>query len=224
MRHRTRFSSQSLRSPQCLCQAYLRRFAYISILSVLGVSPRLHAQSFQGGNADISVGGTGQFTSALPYSQASAGQSSSSRAAGALLEVQEHPLTWAGLELSYRYSRFTESYQGTISNANALKVPLTGQEGTAAYLIHSHLRGFQPFVAVGGGALYLQQNGEVNGQLRTAALLAAGLDLPTLNPHIGLRLQGRSLYYRAPTIGSNQLHSSSFEVSVEPAASIYLRF
>ena len=214
---------QSSRQMMLTKQKHLTRGLLLSCV-VASMNVLAMGQSYNGGNADFALGGTGQFTTQVPLTGGGPVQGTANRTAGILFNFQHHPLTWAGVDLTYMYSRYSETYVSSGIATSSISVPLSSQEGTAAYLVHSHFRGFQPFVGIGGGALYFHPNSGVDGQLRATGLLEAGLDIPTINPHIGVRLQGRSLIYRVPTIGSPESTSSEFEVTVEPAAGIYVRF
>ena len=117
---------------------------------------------------------------------------------------------------------YSQVYVTPIGSA---RVQSYNHEATAAYLFHPHFRKLQPFVGIGGGAIdFVPQNSVVSNQWRGAGLLEAGLDLPTGNPHLGFRVQGRSLIYRAPNFDSPAVSSRSWVATVEPTAGVYWRF
>ena len=179
---------------------------------------QLHAQSQYLNEIDLAVGGTGQFTRMVP-AQNSATDESTTEAAGALLSVREHPRVWAGLEENYQYSHFYDIYSSQTSTSTQLPVKM--QEISAAYLIESQGRGFEPFIAIGGGALAFSSNGPY--YLRPAGLLEAGIDLPNVNPHFGLRFEGRGLFYQGQ-LKANSNEKGPWLATVEPSLNFYVRF
>lgn len=198
----------------------VRRIAISLALSftVLPVS----AQFYKLHNADVAVGGTGQFTTSIT-SQVFLNHQSTTQSAGFLLSMRDHPVSFAGVELNYQYSSFSERFYGTNSFQLA-KVPIAFHEATAAYLVHPHFRHLQPFVGLGGGATFFVPSNGIPYQLRGTGLAEFGMDLPTSNPHLGFRLQGRALFYRAPNFRNAALASSRWVATEEPSASVYLRF
>lgn len=103
-------------------------------------------------------------------------------------------------------------------------MPLGFHEATAAYLLHPHYRHFRPFVGLGGGALYFDPSVHVRTQIRPAGLAETGFDLRTSNPHLGFRVQGRWLLYRAPNFNNSGLSSSRWVSTSEPSASVWVHF
>jgi hypothetical protein len=145
---------------------------------------------------------------------------------GFLTSLQFHPRPWAGVELNYSYSHYSERYAFNYSAATTSQTasaPTVAHEATAAYEFHPRHIPFQPFVNVGGGSIdFLPLSGP--NQWRGAGLLEAGFDLPTHNPHLGFRIEGRSLYYRAPNFNNPAISTRTWRVTVEPAVSTYFRF
>ena len=182
----------------------------------------VHAQFYKIHNADVAVGGTGQFTTSLT-SQRYLPHQATTDSAGFLLSFREHPVSWAGIELNYQYSAFSERFVNTQSVPLA-NVPVAFHEGTGAYLIHTHFRHFQPLIGVGGGVLLFGPSGNYTDQLRGTGLFEIGFDIPTSNPHVGFRVQGRSLLYRAPNFDNAGLSSSRWVSTNQPSASVYYRF
>lgn len=178
-----------------------------------------HAQVYKLHNADVAVGATGQFTRTITSDSPNVQQTTDSP--GFLLSFRDHPVAWAGVELNYGFTRYSQrySYGAGLSTSN----PASVHEATAAYLFHPHFKHLQPFVGVGGGALGFRP-GVGSDQWRGAGLVETGLDIPTRNRHLGFRVQGRTLFYRAPNFGNSQISSRSWVASVEPSASVYIRF
>lgn len=125
--------------------------------------------------------------------------------------------------MNYQYSSLSERFSANNGKPLA-NIPVAFHEGTAAYLFHPHFRHLQPFVGLGGGAIFFNPSNGVQYQYRGTGLLELGMDLPTHNPHLGFRLTGRSLLYRAPNFYSASLSSSRWVSTEQPAASVYYRF
>ena len=101
--------------------------------------------------------------------------------------------------------------------------PRTCTKRRRPYQFHPKHIPFQPFVNIGGGALDFAPNtGQY--QWRTAGLLEMGFDLPTHSKHIGFRIAGRSLYYRAPNFNTAAISTREWRVTEEPSVSTYYRF
>ncbi len=163
-----------------------------------------------GGVLNETVSGQQQFT---PYS------------GGLLLSMQLHPVSYAGVEVNYGYFRSKEIYNFNYSSAagQSLSIPVTANEATAAYVFHPKHIVLQPFVNVGGGAISFIPS-QASSQWRATGLVEVGLDLPTPNKHIAIRVEGRSLIYRSPNFNQSLLSTRSWRVTDEPVASLVYRF
>jgi hypothetical protein len=166
--------------------------------------------------ADFAVGVTGQYTQPL----ASNGPASvwTTDSSGLLLSLRALPVAGSGLELNYQYTKFSEVY-------NATTVPTSFREVTGAFLFHSHnMWGAKPFLSIGGGGIdFVPRVGGAHNQWRGAGLAELGFDLPA-SRHFGVRLQGRSLFYRAPNFNNAALQSRTWVATVNPSASVYARW
>ena len=180
----------------------------------------IHGQIYKLHQADVGVSATGEFTRTLTSN--STNQQYTTDALGFLFSLKEHPVSWAGVELNYGYNKYAQQYAAATATAYAKSY---NHEFTGAYLFHPHIAHLQPFVAVGGGAIDFQpeQNSGPN-QWRGAGLLEAGLDVPTGNPHLGFRFQGRTLIYRAPNFYASAISTQEWVVTIEPAGGVYIRF
>ena len=179
-----------------------------------------HGQFYKIHNADVGVSAISPFTKSLTDGTSSV--QGTTDTTGFLFTLREHPFAWAGVEFNYGYSKYSQVY--TAPNATA-RLSTYNHEATGAYLFHPHFRKLQPFVGVGGGAIdFYPAGGAVANQWRGAGLLEAGLDLPTKNPHLGFKVQGRSLFYRSPNFYNSILSSRTWVATVEPSAGVYFRF
>jgi len=221
-------------------------------LALATTSIGAHAQYLKEHGFSISVGGDGQFTRSLTTNPNNGGvynipnsanaldtvtvnnqQQFTTDSAGFVTSIQFHPKPWAGLEMNYSFTHYQERFafnygstgSTTVTNTatQQLIVPTDVHEATAAYQFHPKHIPFQPFVNIGGGALDFSPSNESN-QWRGAGLLETGFDLPTHNKHIGFRVEGRSLYYRAPNFYQASLSTRSWRATVEPSVSVYYKF
>jgi len=222
--------------------AIRRTLPLLLALGTLGA----HAQYLSSHKANISVGGDGQFyktltsnpqtvstTAPLPvagtYNVNVANQQQfTTWSAGFLTSLQLHPVTWAGVEFNYGFThyqeRFTFNYTNTATAGTTQNVSVSTDvhEATAAYLIHPKRIPFQPFLGIGGGALDFTPRG-ISNQWRATGLLEAGFDIPA-SKHIGFRIEGRSLFYRAPNFHSSAISTRSWRAVPQPVLSAFYRF
>ena len=132
---------------------------------------------------------------------------------------------WFGWEGAYDYSRFTEFYTGR---------PFGYQHNlhafSASYYVHGPIRilGIQPFAIGGISAMVFSPS--LNGgqhaawQARPGADFGAGINYALLSSHVGLRLQYRGFYAKAPDFGQSQLTTNAMRLTSEPMAGLYIQF
>jgi len=228
----------------------LTRFATIAAVVSLAGSLSAHAQWWKLNHGNVAVGGTGQFNTVLtsnpntvPYTSGTttvnvgAQRQDTTWSAGFISSMQLHPVSWAGIQLNYGYTHYQERYSFNYSNTSVRQyasVPTDWHEATAGYLVHPKHIPFQPYMVIGGGAIdFLPAHGNAynnlavsygHNQWRGAGLLEMGFDMPTHSKHVGFRVSGRSLYYRAPNFGTPQISTRSWRVTTEPAVSVYYKF
>jgi hypothetical protein len=182
-------------------------------------APMAHAQFYKIHNADISGSAIGQFPYTLTTNNSNI-QQTNTESFGGLFSIKEHPVSWAGVEVNYAYTDFSEKFTAPSYTA---RTHTDMHEATAAYIFHAHIRHFQPFLAVGGGALdFVPRSGQ--NQWRGTGLVEVGFDIPTSNPHFGFRVQGRELIYRAPNFQQANLASRSWVGTSEPTLGAWYRF
>ena len=216
--------------------------ALSACVAFTAVASQAQFQRFTKGS--ISVGGTGQFTKVLtanptatPYPFLVQGQQvefinqrqDTTLSAGFVGKIQFQPLKYAGLELNYGFSHYSELYSynttafpSTTLQPGSLRAKTYTHEATGAFLIHPKHIPFQPYVAIGGGAIDFNT---ADNQWRGAGLLETGFDIPVMkNGKSGFRIGGRSLYYRAPNFDSSLISTRSWRVTAEPEISSYYKF
>jgi hypothetical protein len=220
-------------------RALLPALLFIPVLSA-------HAQFYKLHGGTVSVGATGQFTEDLtsgasplnynvPFGTAGVStypetinnqQQFTTLSAGFLGSFQFHPKPWAGVELNYGFTHYSERYTfnySTPASTQGVSVPTSAHEATAAYQFHPHHIPFQPFVNIGGGAIDFNPRGAMN-QWRGAGLVETGFDIPTRSTHLAFRVQGRSLIYRAPNFDQPAISTRTWRANVQPGISAVYRF
>ena len=191
----------------------------------------------------LSVGATGNFNTTLTSNPTSGSfsvpqtgggvltttvsnqQQFTTLSTGFLTSLQFHPVSWAGLEFNYGFNHYSERYAFNYATTTAqqlLNVPVDSHEATAAYQFHPRHIPFQPFVNVGGGAIDFAPSVASN-QWRGAGLLETGFDIPA-SKHIGFRIEGRALFYRAPNFYNSAVGTRTWRVTPQPSVSTYYRF
>lgn len=214
-----------------------------ALLALSAVGFTAQAQYLKTHGASLSVGGTGQFDRILESdsgyhnftypiqngtntTQLFNQQQFTTWSAGFVSSLQLHPVPWAGVAVNYGFTHYQERYVyqfATNSGTGQTNVPTDAHELTAGYLLHPKHIPFQPYVEIGGGSIGFYPT-QGSTQWRGAGLLETGFDLPIKNEHIGFRVSGRSLYYRAPNFGNSAISSRAWRVTMEPAISAFYRF
>lgn len=190
------------------------------LLLFAGITAQSRAQSFRH-NTDVSVGVFGQSTSSVSGNGVTVDPTES---IGAQAAFRHSYHWWLGFEGSYNYTRFAERYS---------KLPYHVQhnmhEFAASYLVSgASLLGFRPFALGGVSAVLFSPslNGGQNvpWQGEPGLNFGVGFDHSLLTSHLGVRLQYRGLYAKAPDFHEAGLKSGKSRLTSEPMAGIYIRF
>ena len=228
-------------------QVIRRSLPLVFSFAMIGATTSAHGQFFsnmyklKGGG--LAIGGDGQFstiistnpssgTYAFPGGPGSLTESVSGQqqyttfSAGVIGQLAFHPEPWAGFEVNYGYTHYSERFAISASSSSApvtFSVPTSAHEATGAYTFHPKHIPFQPFLNIGGGGIYFNSNSN-SSQWRGAGLAEVGIDLPTRNPHLAFRIEGRALFYRAPNFNTPALSTRSWRATEEPTLSAVYRF
>ncbi len=203
-----------------------------------------HGQFYKLKGASVSIGATEHFDTTLTTNTTtgsyvvatptggvltetvSGQQQYTSTSTGGLFSLQFHPVAFAGVEVNYGVTKYSERYAFNYSSASAtqvVNVPTWSHEATAAYEFHPPHIPLQPFVNIGGGAVDFLPAFASN-QWRGTGLVEAGLDVPLGNKHIAMRVEGRVLIYRAPNFSNPEISTRSWRATEEPSISFVYRF
>lgn len=172
-------------------------------------------------NTDVSVDGFYQFSS---NASGNGITDTASKSAGAAAFLRHSYHWWLGWEAGYAYTRFTEFYTG-----QPFGYQHNLHEFAGSYYVHGpRALDIQPFATAGVSALIFSPtlNGGQNvpWQARPGLNYGVGVNVPLLTSHLGLRVQYRGLFYKAPNFGETYLTTNAWRETSEPMAGIYLRF
>ncbi len=172
-------------------------------------------------NTDVAVEGLYQTTSTASGNGISV-KATHSAGGAAFLRHSYH--WWLGYEAGYAYTRYTNSYSG-----QPFGVQTNMHEFAGSYYVHGpRALGIQPFATAGVSALIFSPslNGgqKVAWQARPGINFGAGVNLPLLTSHFGLRVQYRGVYYKTPDFEQTRYATGAFRETSEPMAGLYLRF
>jgi len=171
-------------------------------------------------NDDVAVSGFYQFSSTA------SGNGISDRASHSLggeASFRHSFHWWLGYQAAYDYTRFTEYYTG-----QPFGYQHNQHEFSGSYYVHGpKALGIQPFAVAGITAVVVSPslNGGQNAsyQARPGLDFGAGINYPLLGV-VGLRLQYRGVYSKAPDFGLTPLTTNSYRLTSEPMAGFYIRF
>lgn len=191
------------------------------------------------GNADIGVAAAGQFTTSItdqtvqlgagPHQGYTLPHETTTNSPGALVTLHMQPKSWAGVEVNYQFTRFSERFFAAPSNApygganTPYFAPTSVHEGTGAYMFHVKMHKLKPYIGIGGGVLDFQPSPQFHHQVRGTGLVDVGLDMQTKS-RLGFRIGARDLVYRAPNFANSYLSSSRWVSTEEPYAGVYVKF
>jgi len=172
-------------------------------------------------NTDVAVEGLYQTTSTASGNGISV-KATHSTGGAAFLRHSYH--WWLGYEAGYVYSRYTNYYTG-----QTFGVQNNMHEFAGSYYVHGpRALGIQPFATAGASAVLFSPslNGGQNAawQMRPGINFGAGVNLPLLTSHFGLRVQYRGVYYKTPDFGQARYSTGAFRETSEPMAGLYFRF
>ena len=148
---------------------------------------------------------------------------------GGMVSFRQSPRWWAGYEVNYGYTKFTDAYYN-----NIYRVKHNTNELTVAYLLKSPAyRGYRIFGSLGTGIMSLsptQYGGAVELLVGKPATQTVPVFVDSIGveknvtEHFGLRVQYRSVEYKDPDFKQVILNTHKLRTSAEPALGIYYRF
>ena len=152
---------------------------------------------------------------------------SASTTFGALVQLRYTKSPLVGFEFNWNYSRSTQTYLRSIYPN--LTVQTTPNEFTFGYVYHGpEIAGIKTFASAGAGATEFKPTrfGGVGlqPQARATYYYAFGGEMPVFTPNIGVRVQFRQAFHKAPDFGQNYLTIQKQNTTIEPAFGFYVHF
>jgi len=193
---------------------------------------------------DLAVAGVAEFTQnsngSTPhdFSGLSTGvpyygiQQSASTSTGGIATARYTKSKLEGGEFNFDMTVLTQSYNLTpalAQTANPFTVQANMQEYTWGYVAHGPTyKKLETFASVGFGTIKFKptaHGGEgLQFQYRMAEYATAGVDDPIFTKNIGIRLQIRDVFYKAPDFGQSYLTSNAHTSTIEPTFGFYFKF
>jgi hypothetical protein len=172
---------------------------------------------------------------------------STSSTLGALIQIRYVRSPLVGFEFNYGYARYTENFTITGPGTQNVCQPPPGQPpstvvtcpfpvqtkaaeytfGYVAHLPRFSYHGIQPFAGAGiGTTAFTPTPGGGEGlpeKARMTYYYTLGAE-DMLNPHFGLRVQFRQLFYKDPDFGANYLTIQQQTITTEPTFGFFLKY
>jgi hypothetical protein len=201
----------------------IRKIAFLFAIAALGVTA-VQAQT------DVAASFLGAYGS---NSGGNGLVESPSDSGGGLFELRHIVNPLVGFEGTYSYNRANEVYDpdpvfcpvfSCIARSPAA-VSANAHEVTGDWVVSLHLLNLRPFALAGVGLLVdIPSGGQAGTKTATEPLYDYGLGVDWgLLPHIGLRLQYRSVFYKAPDLTSLYPSSGAYTHTDEPTIGVYFR-
>jgi outer membrane immunogenic protein len=150
-------------------------------------------------------------------------QQSTSRNGGVLAGYRFFFGTHSGVEVSYGYSRSTQTY--SVSNG-PVGLDANSNEVFAAYVYRFPHRRWSPFLLAGAGALLFDPRGATgaNVQARAGYLYGGGADFE-IHGRLFVRAEYRGVFYNSPTFNLNAFSGlDRYTHQAEPAIGFAYKF
>jgi hypothetical protein len=175
---------------------------------------------------DVAVLGFGQDTNRTNGNSIRNGTTSSG---GGMVSFRQSPRWWAGYEVTYGYTKYTDTYFYA-----AYRVKHNTNELSLAYLMKSPAyRGYHIFGTIGAGLISLsptQSEGVVTfftgtPATQTVPLFAYSIGVEKrLTDRLGVRVQYRDDVYKDPDFKQAALDTARLRSTMEPGLGVYYRF
>jgi opacity protein-like surface antigen len=194
-----------------------------------GNAPSERAAAVRHTQTDVGISGYKTFTSAT---SGNGTQQTPSDSAGGMLEVRHIVSPLIGYELTYSYNPANQTYAPKTGACGfACQNPVTKITGKASeiaidYVASYKVGSLRPFV-VGGLGFFMVFPGPTpfgnNTSVRPTYVYGGGLDW-NIGARLGVRVQYRGNYYKAPNVASIYPATGVFTQTAEPMAGVFYRF
>jgi opacity protein-like surface antigen len=169
------------------------------------------------------------------FNKASSGggtQQTPSNSYGGMFELRQIRSNWVGYEMAVNFNPAAQKFAPASPNCLlACKNPVTSIGGNAVeftidYIVSHQMGKLRPF-AVGGAGFYIAIPGATpdgnNTIVRGGYVAGGGLDY-SLSNHLGIRVQYRETFYKAPDVSSIYPATGVLTTTGEPMGGVYYRF
>jgi hypothetical protein len=206
----------------------LRKFVLLSLL--LCAVPALVVSSADAQKAlkndDVAVDGLVEFTQNVSGNGIT---DSPSTAAGGELAFRHSFHWWLGYEAAYTYTRYHENYTGVAGYPEGdFGVQHNQHDFSGDYYVHGPTVLVQPFAVAGISAVI--QSPSLNGgqnvpyQAGPGVNFGLGANVPVLTSHLGVRVEYRGVYAKAPDFHESFLDTNAWRLTSEPMVGVYFKF
>lgn len=155
-----------------------------------------------------------------------------SNAFGGMVELRHISSPFIGYEISYGYNRANQSLSPDTANCGYFcanppyAVTATASDISLNWVPSPKFGNLRPFGLVGVGFFITAPTSslyDLNTIVRLAFLVGGGVDWDVAS-HLGLRVQFRDNFYKAPDVAGIYPPTGAFTQSAEPMAGAYYRF
>lgn len=190
------------------------------------------ARRAQTGESSAQIDFGASFYEALNKSSTGDGvQQTTTNAAGGMIEGRYIKSPLVGFEITYAFNPENQTISPTTSNcgyecANPVTpLKVKANEVGLDWVFSKKFGPLRPF-AVGGLGFFISSPAkstyEVNTVVRPAYIAGGGVDWGIL-PHLGVRVQFRDNFYKAPDLSAFYSSTGVFTHTMEPMAGLYFR-
>ncbi len=183
--------------------------------------PRVDTDAGLSGYATFNSGTTGGGTKQTP-----------TNSYGGMIELRQIRSNWVGYEMAVNFNPAAQKYAPAPGACLlACSNPVTSISGNAVeftidYIVSHQMGRVRPF-AVGGTGFFITIPGATpygnNTSIRGAYVGGGGLDY-SIGDHLGIRLQYRETFYKAPNVSSIYPATGKLTQTGEPMGGVYYRF
>lgn len=149
---------------------------------------------------------------------------------GGMIGGRYIPSPWKGLEINYSFSHLNQNYSvqagncGLLCNTQPVTIPNDQSQVSVLYVVSRRMGTLTPFVEGGPAFVINSATGHgyaINTPIRLGYVAGAGADFGT--PRIGLRVQFRDTFYKAPNLTFAYLPTGKFMQTAAPLVGVYFR-
>jgi hypothetical protein len=221
-----------------ICTSSRALLAAALLLCSAAAAAQTTALDRQLSRVDLGITGAGEFTGTVSGPILPSGAANynvpttltASNTFGAIGNIRYIAHPYVGLEFTYAWARYTETYTPGPSLVGSFPVQTTANEYSLGYVITPpHLiLGLQPFAAAGLGSTEFKPTaggGEGESkQARASYYYNVGVQQSLFGSNFGVRVAFRQTFFLAPDFGQNYLTILKHTSTIQPNAGFYLRF